>query len=92
MLELVIQLSAECLRVGKNVILHNQQPACGGNCRDLISLALSYLELIFNPECSYHQRCRDRATNTGTYVLVSLKFDCLLVLTTSNGTEKEILF
>ena len=72
MLELVIQLAAECLRVGKNFLSQSQQSSLTPDCRNLISLAFSYLELIFNPECSYHQRCRDRATNTGTYVLVLL--------------------
>ncbi|BHF67581.1 Ubiquitin carboxyl-terminal hydrolase 24 [Sparganum proliferum] len=34
----------------------------------LTAVFLRYLNLIFDPECSYHQRCRDRATNTGTYI------------------------
>nr|VZH94110.1 unnamed protein product [Spirometra erinaceieuropaei] len=34
----------------------------------LTTVFMRYLNLIFDPECSYHQRCRDRATNTGTYI------------------------
>ncbi|VDN12414.1 unnamed protein product, partial [Dibothriocephalus latus] len=35
----------------------------------LTAVLLRYLSLIFDPECSYHQRCRDRTTNTGTYII-----------------------
>ncbi|VUZ47379.1 unnamed protein product, partial [Hymenolepis diminuta] len=68
MLELAVQLSVECLAVGKKTMSHNEQATLQEDSQNLITLAFSYLKLIFNPECSYHQRCRDRATNTGTYV------------------------
>ncbi|KAL5963642.1 Ubiquitin carboxyl-terminal hydrolase 24, partial [Taenia solium] len=68
MLELVIQLAIECLTVGKCFMSHGQQSFQKNDCQNLIMLAFSYLEAIFNPECSYHQRCRDRTTNTGIYV------------------------
>ncbi len=35
---------------------------------EIVDIAFGYLGAIFNPECSYHQRCRDRTGNTGTYV------------------------
>ncbi|KAM7541942.1 hypothetical protein Aperf_G00000004283 [Anoplocephala perfoliata] len=68
MLELVVQLSAECLVVCKTTISQNQRTTSMPNSQNLVFLALSYLDMIFNPECSYHQRCRDRTTNTGTYI------------------------
>nr|CDS25696.1 ubiquitin carboxyl terminal hydrolase 24 [Hymenolepis microstoma] len=68
MLELAVQLSVECLIVGKRNISHSEQTTLHASLQNLITLAFSYLELIFNPECNYHQRCRDRTTNTGTYV------------------------
>ncbi|KAM3187621.1 hypothetical protein ACTXT7_001969 [Hymenolepis weldensis] len=69
MLELAVQLSVECLVVGKKTMSHNEQATLHADSQNLITLAFSYLKLIFNPECSYHQRCRDRTTNTGTYRL-----------------------
>ncbi|EUB56673.1 Ubiquitin hydrolase [Echinococcus granulosus] len=68
MLELVIQLAIECLIVGKSFVSHGQQSSQKSDYQNLMVLAFSYLEATFNPECSYHQRCRDRTTNTGTYV------------------------
>ncbi|VDM31222.1 unnamed protein product [Hydatigera taeniaeformis] len=67
MLELVIQLAIECLTVGKCFLSHDQQSFQKSDWQNFITLAFSYLELTFNPECSYHQRCRDRTTNTGIY-------------------------
>lgn len=79
MLELAVQLSVECLVVGKKTMSHSEQTTLHWDSQNLITLAFSYLKLIFNPECSYHQRCRDRTTNTGTYVLVSYLIDALLI-------------
>ncbi|VDO03144.1 unnamed protein product [Rodentolepis nana] len=68
MLELAVQLSVECLTVGKRNMSHVDMTTLHASLQNLIILAFSYLELIFDPECNYHQRCRDRTTNTGTYV------------------------
>ncbi|VDD83863.1 unnamed protein product [Mesocestoides corti] len=67
MLELVIQLAVECLAAGKK--LCTDQPSGQTSVvQDLIGVAFAYLEAIFNPECSYHQRCRDRSSNIGNYI------------------------
>lgn len=90
MLELVIQLTVECLAAGRAVYSASSNPCSptrnvqsandvlAGNFStpwhrlthflEIVDIAFGYLSAIFDLECSYHQRCRDRMTNTGTYL------------------------
>uniref|UniRef100_A0A5K3FQ27 UBA domain-containing protein n=1 Tax=Mesocestoides corti TaxID=53468 RepID=A0A5K3FQ27_MESCO len=89
MLELVIQLAVECLAAGKK--LCTDQPSGQTSVvQDLIGVAFAYLEAIFNPECSYHQRCRDRSSNIGNYIDSFNNWSSLSSSETGDGDSRHL--